>query len=231
MKIAIMQPYFLPYIGYWQLLHAVDQFVVYDNIKYTKKGWINRNRYLLENKDKYFTIPLQKDSDYLNICERQISNSYNKNKLFRQISSAYKKAPYYAPIIDIFHTILFYNETNLFDYIFHSIKIICSILDIKTNIIISSSLPCNQTLKSPQRIFDICNYLKANTYINPIGGTKLYSKEEFATHDINLLFHQSLPITYQQTATSFIPYLSILDILMFNNINEVKNFLEKATYN
>ena len=57
--LGIMQPYFLPYIGYWQLLSAVDQFVVYDNIKYTKKGWINRNRFLRDGTDAVFTIPLK----------------------------------------------------------------------------------------------------------------------------------------------------------------------------
>ena len=81
MKLAIMQPYFMPYLGYWQLMNAVDTYVVYDNIQYTKKGWFNRNRILLNGKDYLFTIPLKKDSDFLNVCERSVADDFNKAKL------------------------------------------------------------------------------------------------------------------------------------------------------
>ena len=84
MKVAIMQPYFLPYIGYFQLIAAVDVFIVYDNIKYTKKGWINRNRILLNGKDVMFSLPLKSDSDYLNIRDRELSADLSRGKLLNQ---------------------------------------------------------------------------------------------------------------------------------------------------
>ena len=96
MKLAIMQPYFLPYIGYFQLIAAVDQFIVYDNIKYTKKGWINRNRLLQNGTDTVFSIPLSKDSDALDIRERQIAADFRRDKLLKQIAEAYRKAPYFG---------------------------------------------------------------------------------------------------------------------------------------
>ena len=77
MKVAIMQPYFLPYIGYLQLLNSVDKFILYDDIEYTKKGWINRNRIV---DGEIITLPLKKDSDYLNVVERRLSDDWRKQK-------------------------------------------------------------------------------------------------------------------------------------------------------
>ena len=88
MKLALMQPYFLPYVGYWQLLAAVDEFIVYDNIKYTKKGWINRNRMLRNGEDVMFSLPLQGASDSLDIVERELSDSFDREKLLSQFSGA-----------------------------------------------------------------------------------------------------------------------------------------------
>ncbi|AVC45854.1 wbqC-like family protein (plasmid) [Rhizobium leguminosarum bv. viciae] len=90
MKLAIMQPYFFPYIGYFQLIHAVDKFVVYDNIKYTKKGWINRNRILRNGEDYTFSLPIKAASDSLDICDRTLSTEFDRNKLVNQIQGAYR---------------------------------------------------------------------------------------------------------------------------------------------
>src|SRR5690554_2832006 len=97
-RIAIMQPYFLPYLGYWQLLNCVDTFVVYDDVEFTKKGWIHRNRYLSNGSDQMFSLPLKKDSDYLDVRDRYLADSWEseKIKLRRKIEGAYKKAPYFS---------------------------------------------------------------------------------------------------------------------------------------
>ena len=102
-KVAIMQPYFLPYMGYFHLLNSVDEFVIYDNIQYTKKGWINRNRILVNGKDKLISLPLKKDSDYLNVIDRKLSDNWNveKVKLLNLIKSSYKKSPQYSIIFPI----------------------------------------------------------------------------------------------------------------------------------
>ena len=95
-KLGIMQPYYCPYIGYWQLMNAVDEFVVYDNLKYTKRGWINRNRFLQNGKAAFFTINLKKDSDFLDIKDRIISNVFDKKRIFNLFEASYRKAPYFS---------------------------------------------------------------------------------------------------------------------------------------
>ena len=142
MKLAIMQPYFMPYVGYFQLINSVDQFIIYDNIQYTKKGWINRNRILVNGKDQLITLPLKKDSDYLNVMERELSIFWDKdkNKMLNIIKSSYNKAPYFQEAFELISKCLNNPEVNLFRFIYDSIVLINSYLEIKTPIIISSSI-------------------------------------------------------------------------------------------
>jgi len=227
MKLGIMQPYFLPYIGYFQLIKAADTFVVYDNIQYTKKSWINRNRYLLNGKDYLFSIPLKNDSDYLNINDRYVSEAFDRNKLLNQLSNAYHKAPYFQETFDVFKQIVNYEETNLADYIYHSIISICTHIGITTKIVRSSGINIDHSLKSENKVIAICQAFDTKTYINAIGGVKLYSKEFFAEKGIELKFIKSKPITYKQFDNEFVPWLSIIDVLMFNSIDNVRLFLKE----
>lgn len=227
MKIAIMQPYFLPYIGYWQLISSVDKFVVYDNIKYTKKGWINRNRYLQNGKDAEFTIPIKKDSDFLNVVDRYIAGDFNKSKLLNKISESYRKAPCYSTTIELFKKILNYSEQNLFNYIYHSILEICKYLEITTEIIISSKIDTNHNLKSQEKVIAICKSLSASVYINAIGGQDLYLRSDFQSSNIDLKFIKSGEIVYKQFKDDFIPWLSILDVMMFNKREDIIDMLGK----
>lgn len=215
--IAIMQPYFFPYIGYWQLLQAVDSFIVYDNIQYSKKGWINRNRYLLNGNPEIFSIPIKKDSDYLDINKRVLIPNFTQeaDKLLRKIQSSYKKAPHFNHGIALFEECLRYESLNLFDFIYHSIKKICTFLQIDTPIITSSSIPCNQLLKGEERVIQICKTMNAENYINPIGGLNLYDKENFGLNNINLKFLKCKQVKYQQFGQNYCPSLSILDVIMF----------------
>lgn len=224
-----MQPYFLPYIGYFQLINAVDKFVVYDNIQYTKKGWVNRNRILVNEKPEYISLPLKKDSDYLNIINRQLSTNFDeiKNKLIRKIRGAYQKAPFYNETIDFFEEILDCDYRNLFEFILNSIKKSCNYLNITTEIIISSSLEINHKNKGEDRVISICKQLRASEYINPIGGVKLYSKDRFIAEEINLHFLESKNLDYKQFGDVFISHLSLLDVLMFNSLDDVKNMLSE----
>lgn len=225
-KIAIMQPYFLPYIGYWQLINAVDEFVVYDNIKYTKKGWINRNRFLLNGKDELFSIPLKSDSDFLDVRERFIADSFDREKLLNQLKAAYNKAPQFKNAIPVFEEIINNREENVFLYILNSIKIICDHLGIRTKITISSSIDINhKNLKSQDKVLAICKKLKADKYINAIGGTELYEKSTFKENGLDLCFLKSKEINYNQLNGGFVPWLSILDVAMFNSKEKVQEML------
>lgn len=223
--LAIMQPYFLPYIGYWQLLHAVDQFVVYDNIQYTKKGWINRNRYLLNGRDETFSISLAKDSYSLDIRDRRIAPAFDRKKLLTRLQQAYCKAPFIKDHFPLFEEIVSYTESNLFLYLLNSIKLICSFLDIKTKIIISSSMDIDHSLKGESKIIAICKHLEDDNYINAIGGQNLYHNEMFSPEDITLSFLKTREIIYSQFANDFFPCLSIADILMFNSKRDIKTML------
>ena len=229
MKIAIMQPYFMPYIGYFQLINAVDKFVIYDNIKYTKKGWINRNRILVNGKDEYVSLPLKKDSDYLNINERVLSDSWlnERRKLLNKLKASYAKSPFYNSVIILLEDILNHSEKNLFNFIFNSVEKVCYYLDIETSLIKSSSLDIDNSLKGALKVIEICNCLKSSSYLNPIGGIDLYNKNEFLRNYIDLSFLKSDEIIYNQFKNNFIPFLSIIDILMFNSKSDIRVFLNK----
>ena len=228
MRVGIMQPYFLPYIGYWQLIQAVDVFVVYDNIKYTKKGWINRNRFLLNGQDAVFSLPLRKDSDFLNVNERDLAESFNREELLNRFREAYRRAPLHCEAMRLLETIIRHPGSNLFDYIFHSIRSVCDHLGVKTRLVVSSSLLCDHSQKSAERVLGICRALGASEYVNPIGGTELYSKHEFAEQGLRLNFLKSRDFNYPQGNHAFVPWLSILDVMMFNSRDRIREELAQG---
>ena len=226
-----MQPYFFPYVGYWQLMKFVDVFVVYDQIKFTKKGWIHRNRILNQGKDHLFSLALKKDSDFLDINQRYISPSNIKNleKTLRIIENNYRKAPFYESTIDLVQKVFHSNEKNLFNFVYYSIEEVQKHLGIKTKIIISSELEFDNELKSQEKVIEICKTVGATDYINPIGGEKLYSREIFANYGLKLQFHVSNKVSYDQFSPIFIPQLSIIDVLMFNSIAKTHELLNQFT--
>jgi hypothetical protein len=225
MRLAIMQPYFLPYIGYFQLIAAVDQFVVYDNIKYTKKGWINRNRLLLHGVDVTFSLPLKKDSDSLDVVQRELATDFDRSRLLNQFRGAYSRAPYFPKTFHLLECIVSSEERNLFRYIHHSLVETCAHLGIDTEIRISSDVPIDHGLKSQDKVLAICEALGAESYINSIGGVDLYSKETFEQRGIALRFLRSKPFVYPQFQEAFVPWLSIIDVLMFNSVEATRSAL------
>ena len=222
MKLAIMQPYFMPYIGYFQLIGAVNVFVVYDNIKYTKKSWINRNRLLQNGADAIFSLPLKKDSDFLNVVERELAEDFNRDKFLNQLRGAYGRAPHFADTYPLLEHIVRYEDRNLFRFIHHSIACICQHLGIRTEIRVSSDIAVDHELKSQDKVVALCQALGAGTYINAIGGLDLYEREAFNARDIDLKFIKSKPFDYAQFGKDFVPWLSIVDVLMFNSLDRVR---------
>ncbi len=231
MKLAIMQPYFFPYIGYFQLINAVDEFVVYDEIEFAKKGWINRNRILVNGKDSYITLPLKKASDYLFINNRYLADTWEKDrvKVLNRIKESYRNAPYFENFYPIVEKCLLYKDYNLFNYIFYSLKNILAYLKVKTPIIKSSDTYVNKDKKGVNKVIAICKARRANIYINPIGGLTLYSKDYFAQYGIALFFLKTTNLKYSQFNNPFIPNLSIIDFLMFNSHQEAKSALDGFT--
>ncbi len=221
MKLAIMQPYLFPYIGYFQLIGAVDLFIVYDNIQYTKKGWINRNRFLQNGKDALFTVPLKNDSDFLDIKERELSSDFKRGKLINQIKDAYRRAPYLEEVFPIFEGIVQFNDHNLFSFIHNSIVTVCKYLKINSKIVISSGIPIDHSLKNQDKVIALCTEAGAKEYINAIGGMDLYSKDLFKARGIDLKFIKSKPFVYKQFDNEFVPWLSIIDVMMFNSVDTI----------
>jgi len=220
-----MQPYFLPYIGYFQLIAAVDKFVVYDNVKYTKKGWINRNRMLLNGREDTFSLAIRNAPDSLNVCEREISPEFDREKLLRRLAGAYRRAPHYAIVFPTIEEIICCGESNLFNYLFQSIVKLSRYLQLKTEFEISSDIPIDHTLTGQDKVLAICNFAHAKTYVNPTGGVDLYSRTAFANCGVELKFLRSLLMEYKQFDSTFVPWLSIVDVLMFNSADAVNELL------
>lgn len=227
MKVGIMQPYFLPYIGYWQLLNAVDKYVIYDDVNFIKGGWIYRNKILMNKEAKMINVQMKGASPNKFINQVEVANNqlYNK-KLLKTIDNCYKKAPYYYNVFPIIESIINQNENNLARYLEYSIRKICDYLFIHTELIISSKIDKNNRLKGQDKVIEICKLLGANQYFNAIGGQELYSYNDFEEQGIKLKFLKSGEVEYQQFNNDFIPNLSIIDLMMFNSVEDIKKILD-----
>lgn len=223
MKIAIMQPYFLPYLGYWQLIHNVDTFVIFDNVNFIKKNYINHNSILVNRKPYRFTLPLRQASQNKKI--NMIEVALKDTKLLKTIEIAYKKAPYFHDRYEIIRNILTDKESNLARFIGNSIKIIAQQLSIETHLVYASELDYDTTLFGEEQIIAICKAMRADEYINPIGGRTLYKDENFIKNNISLQFLEFSPVQYQQFGDTFYPNLSIVDIMMFNSFADIQYML------
>lgn len=225
MTIAIMQPYFLPYIGYWQLMAAVDQFVIYDNIQYTKKGWINRNRFLRNGEAVTFSLPLKKASDYLNIVERSLADDFAPRTLLNPFAEAYRKAPRFSEVFPVIESVVTAAPRNLFEYLKHSLVSVAKPLNIATPLVVSSTLAIDHGLRSEAKVIAICKALGADRYINSMGGQALYSRDTFAAEGIELAFMRTHVREYPQFGQPFVPALSVLDVMMFNSPDAIVRML------
>ena len=224
MKIAIMQPYLFPYIGYWQLINMVDEFVILDDVNYIKRGYINRNNILLDGEKYMFSLPVQKASQNKLIMETKIMNdTKEKQKLIHTFQNAYRRCRYYENVMPVIENIIANDEDDLTDYIKYSIDMIMQYLNIKTIIKKSSMIDKNNSLKGQDRIIEICKKERADCYIYPSGGRDLYDSISFKKNDIQLFFLEPKinQIEYKQKSEKFIAYLSIIDVMMNLSIEEI----------
>lgn len=229
MKLANMQPYLFPYIGYMQLIHAVDKFVILDDVQYINHGWINKNRLLINGKATNFVFPLKADSPHININGRFFSEQIDicKEKFLKTVNLAYKKAPYYSETISVIERIVSYQEKNVAKYVTHSILELCGHLHIDSEILISSEIEKDNNKKRQELMIEICKKCGGDVYINAIGGQELYSQELFESVDLELYFIQMDEIVYKQYNYEFVPKLSVIDVLMFNGKKNTEEFLNR----
>ena len=230
MKIGIMQPYFFPYIGYFQLLNMVDKYVVFDTGKFANNKWGVRNRILINGAPGFFRVNTLKASQNKQFNEIKVSKDNEaKKKTIQTLEISYKKAPHFSEVMPILEQFMLSDYDNLSEYNVASIKLICNYLGIQTEILLFSELDCDKDLKREYRIYDVCRVLGGNEYINAIGGTELYDFEEFRENGIELAFLKADDIIYPQFGGEFVPNLSIVDVMMFNSVPEIQDMLNRYT--
>ena len=226
MTLAIMQPYFLPYIGYMQLMSAVDTFVLYDDVTFINRGWINRNKLLINGQEYLFTVPLKDASQNKRINEVHLADDPKwRGKLLKTIEQGYRKTPYYGTVMPLTEKIINFTTDSIADLVYMSLVELNQYLGLSTRLVASSAIYDNVDLKAQERILDICRQENATRYINPIGGTELYDKPSFAQAGIQLNFIKANRVEYPQLKNEFVPWLSIIDVLMFNDIPTVRAML------
>ena len=223
-----MQPYFFPYIGYFQLINAVDKFIILDDVNYIKKGWINRNRILLNGKDYLFTIPCEKISQNKLINEVEvIKDEKAVNKFLKTINNAYSKAPYFSEVFELVEGVFKFDKVLISELAYGSITSVLNFLGIEKNIVFSSKNYSNSEFKKADRLIDICKMNNPDIFINSSGGKELYDKVEFNKNGIKIYFIKNIITPYNQFENNFIPGLSIIDVLMFNTKDEIKEMLNQ----
>lgn len=225
MKLGIMQPYFMPYIGYWQLINAVDKYVIFDDVNFIKRGWVNRNNILINGEKNMFSISLKDASQNKYFNEIYVCDDFVKFR--KTLVSAYSKAPYFKEIIKLMDSIFVYEDKLLSRFIGNSIKIVLDYLGVSTELIYSSDIVKNNDLKGQEKILNICNILGASQYYNAIGGQDLYSKNIFTMNNISLSFLEPHLLEYKQFGNDFISGLSMIDVLMFNSKDDINLMLNK----
>lgn len=225
MKLGIMQPYFFPYIGYFQLVKAVDKFVFLDDVNYINRGWINRNRILLNGQAHYISVHQKSASQNKHINEIEILD--NRDKLKKTLLSAYSRAPYFREVWSLMEDVLGFETNSISELAEYSVTQTCKYLDINTEFE-RSSQKYSQTvgLKKEKRLIAICNINNTREYINPIGGLELYDKKTFLENSINLFFLKPSSINYNQFNNTFVENLSIVDVIMFNSSERVRAMLD-----
>jgi hypothetical protein len=225
MNIAIMQPYLFPYLGYFQLIRAVDAFVIYDDVNYIKGGWINRNCILSQHEKKFITLPLQGAS--ANLLINQITVGGRPEKLLATIRHCYGKGPQFGKVFPLVESILLQQEKNLARFLARGLKLICDYLGLSPTWHISSALKKDNALRGQHKVLAICAELGASRYINLQGGKALYNADVFARYGMHLTFIEPRAVEYRQFHHAFVPNLSILDVMMFNDREQCVRLLEE----
>jgi len=230
MRLAIMQPYLFPYLGYFQLAASVDRFVVYDDVTFIKNGWINRNRILLAGAPHYLTVPLAGASSSRRIDEvRTQPRERWLGKLLEQLRHAYGRAPQYAPVSRLVEQVLSDSTDSIARLSAKSVIDTCAYLGLETTFVTTSTGYGNEALRSEARVIDICAREHASTYVNLPGGRTLYDAGTFAAASIDLEFVDTALPVYPQFGAPFVPGLSIIDVLMFNHVESVHAMLSRES--
>ena len=232
MRIAVMQPYIFPYLGYFQLLNAVDRFVFFDDVNFIKKGWIHRNQLLVSGQKHRFSVPLQRASQNRPINETYLHPAgYEqwRNTFLKTVHQNYRQAPCFPATYALLSQVLGRTHETIAELAIDSIESVARYAGLKTDFARSSSLSYDRSQKGQGKIMAICQQQKATAYVNPIGGTELYDATTFASHNVALYFIKSAEVSYPQQGSDFVPHLSMIDVLMFNDVSQINQLLAQYT--
>jgi hypothetical protein len=229
MRVAIMQPYLLPYLGYFQLLHRVDTFVLLDDVAFINRGWINRNRLLVNGEAHLFTVPLAGSSQNKLIQDLRLHpDDRARRKLLATIRQAYRAAPEFAQVFSLAEAVLLSQEPDLTTLVLNSLTLINDYLGQPVPLVRSSALARPGPATGQARIIAICQSLGASEYVNLVGGAALYAAPDFAAQGLQLRFLQPTLTPYRQGIGAFVPGLSILDVLMHNTPADVRELVRQG---
>ncbi|WP_035775825.1 WbqC family protein [Butyrivibrio sp. VCB2001] len=236
MKIGIMQPYFFPYIGYWQLMNAVDEYLIADNVNYIKNGYINRNKIELNGEPFNFGVSVRKASQNRFICDHEHNLDRDSvDNLLKTLRSAYANAPYFENTFEHVKSVLEFGLTdegrNLATFLENAIRTTAVKLGIATPIYRNSvDVPLDGEYKREYYVVALCKKRGADVYYNAIGGTGLYFQSFFRENGLGLKFVKSNPeLSYARGNHEFIPNLSIIDVMMYCDEDQIKELLSQFT--
>ena len=233
-RVAIMQPYFFPYLGYFQLIASVEKFIVYDDVAFIKQGWINRNRILVDGSAHTFSIPIDDLSSFRLIKDTEVNGRLFpkwKSKFLKTIDMEYIKAPHFEAARSMIERAVSVESKSIARMAVESILEVSSYLGLTTRMILSSRGYKNEFLKGRDRVIDICKKESAESYINVPGGMELYTKEDFEREGIELKFIKPVLKPYSQFGKDFCPGLSRIDVLMFNSPETCRQLVREVELN
>lgn len=230
-RVAIMQPYLFPYIGYFQLLYRVEDFVFYDDVNFIKRGFVNRNMILLQGRPHQFSIPCRGVSQNTRICDIQVATSDRRlQKSLLTIRQAYSRSPQFNKFFPVVEAVFNEAQGDISWVSGRSVELVTGYLGLKRNFYYSSrDFERQEDLDRSQQLIHICHQLGASHYVNSIGGKHLYSVDEFASAGIDLCFLESSLSEYKQLGNGFQPSLSIIDLLMNVSVDEALDFVSMGS--
>lgn len=227
MKGAIMQPYFFPYIGYYQLAFEVEKYVFLDDVNFIKQGYINRNSILLQGRKHDFSIPVKNVSSFRKISEHEYNGDFSK--FLKLIDSAYRKSPFFDKAMPLIESVVLDPDNNVARKNSKSLTAVFSYLGLNREFVFSSDVVLGGDFKGQERVIEICCRLGIDRYRNAIGGKTLYCNKDFDSCGVGLGFLSSNSVLYKQGNTDFVPCLSIIDVLMWCDKEEVLSMLKSYT--
>lgn len=228
--LGIMQPYFFPYIGYFSLIQQADAFILFDTPQFIRHGWIERNRILKPNGESlYIRVPLKKHARETPINQLILKNEEPwKNKLLAQLVPYKKKAPHYWKVVKLVKEALAIETTSIVALNYHTLKAVCHYLEIATPITVWSEMKVEiEEVTAPDEwALNICKALGSTNYVNPIGGLEFFDRQKYEEAQVKIDFLKPISVSYQQLTAEYNPFLSIIDVLMFNSVEEVQSMLK-----